>query len=221
MHVLILTASPRKNGNTNALVRAFCEELDDNGAKQAGCDKKRLDEQTGCVKNEIGTVRYEVVNLYDMQIEPCLACRHCQENWEQPNCVRQDDLSKGLFDRILQAELIVLATPVYSWYCTAPAKALLDRCVYATNKYYGTADSKERGPSIWAGKKMALITTCGYPPEKGADLLEEGIRRYCKHSGLQYAGMLCERHMGYAVPFMDKEKAERAKAFARTLLGIK
>ena len=214
MKILILAASPRKKGNTNALVSAFCEVLDKN--------------------------TYDVVNLYDLQIEPCLACRHCQRDWEQPNCVRQDDLSKDLFSKILQADLIVLATPVYAWFCTAPAKALLDRCVYALNKYYGVPEDdaaneanasehgdagnedakaeRRRGPSIWAGKRMALITTCGYPPEKGADLLEEGIRRYCKHSGLKYAGMLCERHMGYDVPFMDEDKAARAKAFARELL---
>ena len=197
MKVLILAESPRKKGNTNALVSAFCEVLDKN--------------------------TYDVVNLYDLQIEPCLACRYCQRDWEQPNCERQDDLIKELFGKILQADLIVLATPVYAWFCTAPAKALLDRCVYALNKYYGVPEDdakaeRRRGPSIWAGKRMALITTCGYPPEKGADLLEEGIRRYCKHSGLEYAGMLCERHMGYDVPFMDEEKEERAKAFARELL---
>ena len=64
---------------------------------------------------------------------------------------------------------------------------------------------------------MALITTCGYPPDKGSDLLEEGIRRYCRHSRLNYAGMLCERHMGYEIPFMDDAKAGRARDFARRL----
>ena len=125
-----------------------------------------------------------------------------------------DDGLRAVFPEIMKAELIVLASPVYSWYCTPPMKALLDRCVYAMNKYYD-----EPGPSIWQGKEVALITTCGYPPEKGADLLEEGIRRYCRHSRLKYRGMLVERHMGYDIPFMDDAKADRARNFARGLLA--
>lgn len=70
-------------------------------------------------------------------------------------------------------------------------KALLDRLVYGMNKYYGS----EKGPSLWAGKPVALITTCGYRPEQGADLWENGIRRYCKHSQLRYTAMLAERDL--------------------------
>lgn len=202
MKTLVLSASPRRRGNTNSLTDSFCTELTD----------------------------YDRVNLYDMQIEPCLACRKCQADWEKPACSRSDDLQgrdcaqmEGLFDRILGADLIVLATPVYSWYCTAPMKALLDRCVYALNKYYGVPEKdgtgeNRRGPSLWAGKKLALITTCGYEPEKGADLLEEGLKRYCRHSQLEYMGSLVERHMDYGTRFMDKEKEERAKKFARSLM---
>ena len=112
--------------------------------------------------------------------------------------------------------MIILATPVYSWYCTPPMKALLDRMVYAFNMYYG----EKRGPSLWEGKAVSLITTCGYPPEKGADLLEEGIRRYCRHSRLRYLGMLCERHMGYRTEFMDDEKRARAVTYAEHLLEM-
>lgn len=91
--------------------------------------------------------------------------------------------------------------------------ALLDRLVYGMNKYYG----ESKGPSLWAGKRVASIVTCGYPPEKGADLWEQGLIRYCKHSRLEYAGMLTERHLGYSVPFMDGEKARHAAAFAASL----
>ena len=61
---------------------------------------------------------------------------------------------------------------------------------------------------------------CGYPPEKGADLWESGIRRYCKHSQLQYAGMLAEHDPGYSKVFMSPEKAERAAQFAAKLAGL-
>jgi len=205
--ILIVTASPRKNGNTNSIVKAFAAELGRRSAER---------------------VRYEIADLYNMDIKPCLACRCCQTDWGACFCVQEDDLTgrdgdeeNGLFNKVLEADMLVLATPVYAWYCTAPMKAFLDRCVYACNKYYDDAAGThggERGPALWAGAKVALITTCGYKPEKGADLLEEGVRRYCKHSQLEFAGILVERHMGYATEFMDEDKSERAKAFAAEML---
>ncbi len=188
MRVCILRGSPRKNGNTNAVTDAFAKRL-----RELGCDVREL-------------------SLYEMRIEPCLACRACQKDWTRVNCARQDDMAE-IFGAVMESDLIVLATPIYSWYCTAPMKAALDRMVYALNMYYG----EQRGPSLWEGKRMALITTCGYPPEKGADLFEAGMKRYCKHSRLRYEGMLCERHLGYNTVFMDEEKRQRAEEFAAKL----
>ena len=55
---------------------------------------------------------------------------------------------------------------------------------------HGGSNGAISDPSrVWKGKKMALISTCGYPVEKGADLWEEGMKRYAKHSRLQYVGM--------------------------------
>ena len=93
-------------------------------------------------------------------------------------------------------------------------KAVLDRMVYGMNKYYG----EKKGPAIWAGKEIAILTTCGYRPERGADLWEEGIRRYCRHSQLSYRGMLAERHMGYGTQFMDEAKEKNVSDFLAKLL---
>ena len=90
---------------------------------------------------------------------------------------------------------------------------MLDRLVYGMNKIYGG----EQGPSLWSGKALAVVTTCGYRPDRGADLFEEGMKRYCKHSRLRWLGMLAERHRSYAVPFMDEEKAHCAVLFAGQL----
>lgn len=188
MKCTILMGSPRKEGNTIALAKPFMEEL-----KRRGAD---------C----------SLIWLYDRDIRPCIACRACQKDWERAYCCQEDDMGE-LFAEILESDLLVLASPIYSWYCTAPMKAALDRLVYAMNKYYG----EEKGPSLWAGKRMALITTCGYRPEKGADLWEAGIRRYCKHSQLVYHGMLAERHLGYHTVFMDEGKKQRAVQFAGEL----
>ena len=189
MRAMILMGSPRKDGNTAALMKPFRDEL---------CQ---------------GGVKAETVWLYDARIEPCIACRACQEDWTVFGCSRKDDVQE-LFDRVLQNDLIVLATPIYAWYCTPPMKALLDRLVYGMNKYYG----EKKGPSLWMGKRLALLMTCGYPPEKGTDLFEEGMRRYCRHSGLRYLGSHAERHLGYNTTFMDAEKDARTRAFARSLL---
>ena len=190
-HICILMGSPRKQGNTFQLLTPFLEELETGGAS------------------------YSLTWLYDKILLPCRACRVCQRDWTIFGCPHPDDM-QAIFDQILRCDLLLLATPIYSWYCTPPMKAVLDRMVYGMNKYYG--DTK--GPSLWAGKQVALLTTCGYRPEQGADLWEAGVQRYCKHSQLQYVGMLAERDLGYQSVFMDEEKADHARAFARKLLAL-
>lgn len=130
-------------------------------------------------------------------------------------CAISDDMDE-IFEAVLESELIILATPMYSWYCTPKMKAMLDRLVYSMNMYYGD----ERGLSLWSNKKVGIISTCGYPIERGADLFEEGMKRYCKHSQLEYIGMLCECHMGHKSKFMDFEKEVRAVDFAEYCKNI-
>lgn len=189
MNICILMGSPRRNGNTIRLVRPFIEELESAG-------------------HTCG-----LTWLYDLDLRPCTACRTCQQDWTVFGCRQKDDMQE-IFDSISSCGLLILATPIYSWYCTPPMKAVMDRMVYGMNKYYG----KEKGPALWAGKKIAVIATCGYRPEQGADLFEEGIRRYCRHSRLSYLGMLAERDYGYQSVFMDPEKELHVRAFARELL---
>ena len=188
MKTCILMASPRKQGNTAALMEGFCSEL------------KRM--------NEEFTYHY----LYDMEIDGCIACRRCQQDWSGFNCFRNDDMQQ-IAEDILDSDIILFATPIYSWYCTPPLKAVMDRLVYGMNKYYGGT----KGPAIWAGKMLAAVTTCGYPPEKGSDIFEEGLERYCRHSCLEFAGMITEHHKGYNTVFMDSQKAEHIKEFVQKL----
>ena len=112
MKACILMGSPRRAGNTAQLLRPFRAELEAGGW-------------------ESGLIR-----LYDRQIGPCLACRACQRDWTVFGCPQQDDMGE-IFDAVLACDLLVLATPIYSWYCTAPMKAALDRLVYGMNKFYG------------------------------------------------------------------------------------
>ena len=191
MRCTVLFASPRgEKSNTLALLRPWLDAW-----RQAGHEA-------------------EVFSLYDMDIQSCTACRGCQNDWQRPVCVMQDDM-QPIFDSVLQSDLLLLATPIYSWFCTPPMKAALDRLVYTMEKYYGPAG---RGPSLLAGKTMAAVTTCGYRPEKGADLFLEAMARWCKHGQLRWLGGLAERHLGYDTVFMDEEKAARARAFAAEIM---
>ena len=137
MKALILMGSPRKHGNTASLAAPFVRELEGKG------------------------VTCTVFDVYDMNLKPCVACRTCQKDWKIFGCPQEDDMGR-IFDAAMAADLIVVASPIYSWYCTPPVKNVLDRLVYGMNKYYG----EEMGPSLWKGKRLALITTCGYPEVK-------------------------------------------------------
>ena len=185
MHVLILMGSPRLNGNTAELCKPFMEEMEAQGA----------------------SVRY--VTLADKEIKPCQGCYACQEVSGRYGCAQQDQMP---VEDILWADLIVLATPIYAWYCAAPMKNVLDRH-YGFNKYYGSAEG-----SLWAGKRVAILATHGYDGAYATDPFEMGIQRLCKHSGLIYRGLYSVRDQDNLASFQSPEAVEGAKNFARKLV---
>lgn len=187
---LIIFGSPRKAGNTASLLSPFMGELE-----AAGADIKLMD-------------------VYNKNISGCKACLKCQKDISTINCAIKDDMQEVL-EAVNDSDVIVLAAPVYVWSAPAPVKAVIDRLVYSSCKYYG---ENPRGPALLKGKGLAILTTCGYPVETGADLYEEEIRRFCKHCGITYVGMLCERQRNLKDKFMDETKMEHAKAFARELM---
>lgn len=186
MNVLILMGSPRLQGNTAELCKPFLEELKARGA----------------------AVRY--VTLADRKIHPCKGCYACQKVAGEYGCCQQDEMP---VEDILWADLIVLATPIYAWYCAAPMKNLLDRH-YGFNKYYGSTQG-----SLWAGKKVAILATHGYEGAYATDPFEMGVQRLCKHSKLNYLGLYSVQDEDDLASFRTKEAVEGAKAFARKLLA--
>ena len=177
--------SMRKNGNTETLVRPFVEQL----------------------KSQDVEVQY--IWLYDKHIEPCKACFVCQNIDGKPGCSIKDDMV-GIYKSVLEADCIVFATPIYSWFCTAPMKAVMDR-LFCMNKFYG--NTKEHY-GLWENKKYAIITTCGNEIESGADLLEEALKRLAMHSHLDYIGMLAVRDVDGIADFQTEEVVGNAKKFA-------
>lgn len=191
MKCTILMGSPNREGNTAALLKPFQEELTTLG------------------------VQWEIAWLYEQDILPCLGCKACQDVMDEFGCVRRDDVPR-LYRSILDSDLILFATPIYAWYCTAPMKAAMDRLIYAGCKYYGA----QRGGSTLTGKRVATITTCGYRPDKGADVWEEGLKRWCKHCGADYLGMFCHRDLGRKDEFMNPQTDAEVRGFARDLAAF-
>jgi multimeric flavodoxin WrbA len=105
-NVVILSGSPRKNGTTDRLVRAFVE-----GAEGKG-----------------NSVR--VFRTADLNIKGCLGCNHCFR--ETGVCVQADDM-RQILDALRGADVLVFATPVYYFGVTAQLKLAIDR-LYALLK---------------------------------------------------------------------------------------
>ena len=98
--ILILSSSPRKRGNSQLL----CEQFQ-KGAEAAG-------HQT------------DLVRLADKRIGFCRACDGCMRNGG--TCVLQDDMAQVL-RQFQEADVVVLATPVYFYGISAQMKAFIDR----------------------------------------------------------------------------------------------
>ena len=109
MKVLILMGSPRLHGNTAELCKPFMEELTGQGAE----------------------VKY--IELEKKTILPCKECYACQEVAGEYGCAQKDDMP-AIAEEMLWADCIILATPIFAWYCTTKMKAILDRH-YGFNKY--------------------------------------------------------------------------------------
>lgn len=187
MKVLILMGSPRINGNTAELCKPFVQELEEQKAK----------------------IKY--ISLEPMNILPCKGCYACQGVSGEYGCVQKDDMYH-IVEEIKWADCIILATPIYAWYCTTKMKAVLDRH-YGLNKYYGSGEG-----SLWAGKKVGIIATHGYEGAYATDPFETGVKRLCKHSNLQYIGMYSVRDTDNKASFRTEEAVEGAREFARTVL---
>ena len=188
MNILILMGSPRLGGNTAELCKPLMGELERLGAG----------------------VCY--MTLADKKIQPCRGCYACQNVAGEYGCVQKDDM-EAVVERIRWADCLVLATPIYSWYCTAPMKAVLDRH-YGLNKFYGSAEG-----SLWAGKSVAILATHGYDRAYATEPFETGVRRLCDHSGLSYLGLYSVRDEDNLASFRTAEAQEGARLFARRLMA--
>jgi multimeric flavodoxin WrbA len=100
LKVLGIFGSPRKGGNTEILLEEALK-----GAEKAGAEVERL-------------------HVTDFTVTPCKECHGCDETGR---CVIPDDMQK-IYPKLLEADIIILASPIFFYGITAWAKALVDRC---------------------------------------------------------------------------------------------
>ena len=101
-HVLILSGSPRKGGNSDILCDEFMR-----GAQEVG--------------NEV-----EKIRVAAKKVAPCAACYYCRDHGGE--CARKDDMAE-ILQKMIDADVIVLASPVYFYSIDAQLKAVIDRTV--------------------------------------------------------------------------------------------
>lgn len=100
-NIAVLVGSMRKHGNTELLVSDFVK-----GAKESG--------------NKVS-----VISVADYHVIPCKGCNACRKRVNK-DCIIQDDMQK-VFSILKEADIIVLASPVYFYGISARLKAIIDR----------------------------------------------------------------------------------------------
>ncbi|MBR2781398.1 MAG: flavodoxin family protein [Eubacteriaceae bacterium] len=99
MNIIILMGSPNRNGSTSILADAFCR-----GAKEKGHD---------C----------EIIDVCHADIHPCTGCVKC--GYEGP-CVQKDGV-ESIKQKLLTADMVVFATPLYYYGMSSQLKTMIDR----------------------------------------------------------------------------------------------
>ncbi|MBI5249876.1 MAG: flavodoxin family protein [Desulfomonile tiedjei] len=169
-NTLVVNGSPHgKKGVTYMLQRQFVR-----GAENAGAE---VDE----------------VFLNKKKISPCLGCFTC---WIQTpgNCVIRDDQAE-LLEKLLWADIFVLATPVYVDGITGQSKVFLDRTVPLLKPEITFREDHCRHPSRRnKASKFAVISNCGFHEVDNFDSLVMHCRKFCLNMNAEYAGHLLRPH---------------------------
>lgn len=141
MLVLGITGSPRRGGNSDALLAAFMEQA------------RALGAQT------------QTIVPSELSIRPCIECRTCEKTGF---CAIDDDM-QPLYGLMRKADVIVVASPIFFYSVTAFLKALIDRtqCLWARRHLLGLTDPGARSRK---GVFLSLGATKGDKLFEGATL---------------------------------------------------
>lgn len=98
--IIILVGSMRRGGNTELLASAFAD-----GARH---------------NNNV-----EIISVADYNVNYCIGCNSCFKS-EGNKCFQNDDMSR-IYDKLMSADILVIASPVYFYGVSAELKAIIDR----------------------------------------------------------------------------------------------
>lgn len=168
MYVVGIATSPRRNSNTETLLDALLRAVRGND------------------------IRVEKIRITGLQISPCRACEAC---FKTGRCVISDDAS-GIYEKLLKADRMILASPVFFLTVNAQTKALMDRGQFLWARKYVLRDqaqtsslpSRRMGYTIMVGgthgKKLfecaVRVVKCFYDTlsaEYGGGLFFRGIEK--------------------------------------------
>ena len=149
-NVLIISSSPRRHGNSDLLCDRFAK-----GAEESG--------------NNV-----EKIFLKDKNISYCTGCGVCNTTHR---CVIKDDMAE-ILDKMVNADVIVLATPVYFYSMAAQMKTLIDRTV----PWYTGISNKD----------FYFIMTAADPDKTSLERTLEGFRGFTEDclDGAREAGII-------------------------------
>jgi multimeric flavodoxin WrbA len=190
MKILALLGSPRKEGNTRAVLDLILQSAAETGANA------------------------EVIELSELKnITGCHECHGCQATVDEPGCVVQDDLQPVL-DKMVEADLVIWATPVFCWAPSWLIKIPMDRSFCLFKFSNGIDDVR----CLLAGHKMAAVITAGGGESDGADSVQETCRRMAEFSQTEWRGAFIAAKMESPEAIRgDADLVKRAKAFGRML----
>ena len=156
MKVLGISTSPRNKGNSDLLLRRALA-----GAESAGADA-------------------EYVRLSDYKIGPCIECNACYTTGE---CNVRDDY-QVLLKKILDADRLVFATPMFFMSVCAQAKNLIDRgqCLWAL-KYV----LKKESPTVGRDRRAMVIAVGGSKSKKQFESIRLTMKYYLDVLDMNYA----------------------------------
>jgi multimeric flavodoxin WrbA len=185
MKIITIFGSPRKKGNTAKVLSMFEGNVE------------RMHE-------------VERINIAQYKVGGCLGCLKCQERKGEPGCAQNDD-ALTIFDKMIQADAIVYASPLYCWSFTSQIKPLIDRhfCLVTG---YGTPDHN----SLIGGKPAALLVTCAGPIEGNCDAIQGIFSGFSDYTKLMAKG-------NFILPFcttpdaIGDKGAELAENLARAI----
>ena len=109
MKILIISGSPRKGGNTELLAEAFAK---------GAAERLRVGASAGMHHH------VEIVSVRDYKVNPCLGCNACFKT--NGICAQKDDMVL-IYEKMNQADMLVIASPVYFYGISAQLKAVIDR----------------------------------------------------------------------------------------------